>query len=172
MYTISQLNPWKKFCHLMWWPVLWIFCLKYMRALWSMTTMNLWFPVSSSSHLYRASSTPNASNSYLKYAHWVGVNLFDINAAGCEAIQDSPWARTALMPAGQASVMTQTLDLSLWLWSSVVSRGKSHIISFNMGILQVMILISSKHFWWSRVHWKGMWFMQIFCSGHVCPNVW
>src|SRR5260370_40597669 len=69
------------------------------------------------------------------------------------------------MPAGQASMMTQTLDLTFC--SIVVLEGNSHIIGFNMGVLQVMNLISSKHFWWSGIHWKGMWFVQIFCNGPV-----
>src|SRR5258708_40186454 len=109
MYIISQLKPQKKFCHLIWHPVVYCFALKYVKALWSVTTVNLQPPVSSLSHLVSASRMPKASSSYLKYPCCMAVKFLDMNNASLEVFQLAPCARMAPTPVGQASVMTQTL---------------------------------------------------------------
>ncbi len=64
-----------------------------------------------------------------------------MNAAGLKVFQSSPWASTAPMPVGQASVITQTLYLDFS--RSGKPLGISQLMGFSIGVLHAMILIWS-----------------------------
>src|SRR6266705_666138 len=119
----------------------------------------------SSCHLMSALRTPRASSSWAKYLHCVLVNFLDMKAPGWQVCHSSPCAIRAPMPAGHASVITQTLSLVL----SSLERFSSgfHWIGFRIGVLHARCLILSKHFWWSGVHLNCCFFMQMVCSGLV-----
>ena len=77
--------------HRIWWGLLWAFCMKVLRASWSVMTQISGSPRSLSSHFLSASIAPRVSCSYVKYKHCASVNFLDMNLAGFIVFQSSPW---------------------------------------------------------------------------------